>query len=148
MLDIRVSTTKMTMDPVVERANESISDKGFKFTLLSNLNKEEFKLKLKGMIEDISETGDKIATHMDVKDMRVYREKIKGFLNEVLTNSHGFSRENFLDSRGRHRVYGIIRLLDKELDGLTKELIKEEKNHIDILNRVGEIKGLLLDMTI
>ena len=69
-------------------------------------------------------------------------------MNEVVTHSHEFSRENFLDRRGRHRVYGIIRQVDKNLDELAEELMKDEKNQIDILNKVGEIEGLLLDITI
>ena len=67
-------------------------------------------------------------------------------MNEVVTHSHEFSRENFLDRRGRHRVYGIVRLVDKNLDDLAKELVKDEKDNLTILNKVGEIQGLLLDI--
>ena len=48
--------------------------------------------------------------------------------------------------RGRHRVYGIIRLIDENLDELAQELVEDEKNQIDILSRIGEIEGLLLDI--
>ena len=78
--------------------------------------------------------------------MKRYRGLIKEFLNEVITRSHSFSRENFLDKRGRHRVYGIIRLIDQNLDELAKELVKDEKDNLDILSKIGEIKGLLLDI--
>ena len=57
-----------------------------------------------------------------------------------------FSRENFLDRRGRHRVYGIIRLIDSNLDELASELVEDEKDHLSILARIGEIRGLLLDI--
>lgn len=65
---------------------------------------------------------------------------------KVVTHSHEFSRENFLDRRGRHRVYGIVRLVDKNLDDLARELVKDEKDNLTILNKVGEIQGLLLDI--
>ena len=71
---------------------------------------------------------------------------IKEFLNEVLSRSHEFSRENYLDRRGRHRVYGIIRIIDKELDELAEELVKDEKDAISILGKIDEIQGLLLDI--
>jgi uncharacterized protein YaaR (DUF327 family) len=51
-----------------------------------------------------------------------------------------------LDRRGRHRVYGIIKLIDENLDELALELIKEEKDTIAVLNRIDEIRGLLLDI--
>ena len=78
--------------------------------------------------------------------MKKYRSLVKEFMNEVVTRSHEFSRENFLDRRGRHRVYGIIRLVDKNLDELAQELVKDEKDNLAILNKVGEIRGLLLDI--
>ena len=67
-------------------------------------------------------------------------------MNEIVNRSHKFSRENFLDRRGRHRVYGIVKLVDSNLDELAAELIKDEKDAISILNKVDEIKGLLLDI--
>jgi uncharacterized protein YaaR (DUF327 family) len=85
---------------------------------------------------------------MDVADMKRYRSLVKEFMNEVVNRSHEFSRENFLDRRGRHRVYGIVKLVDKNLDDLARELVKDEKDNMEILNKVGEIKGLLLDISI
>ena len=78
--------------------------------------------------------------------MQRYRILIKDFMNEVVSRSHAFSRENFLDRRGRHRVYGIIRQVDDELDALAKELVKDEKDNIGILAKIGQIQGLLLDI--
>ena len=67
-------------------------------------------------------------------------------MNEVVNRSHKFSRENFLDRKGRHRVYGIVKLVDNKLDELAQELIKDEKDHIAILGKIDEIRGLLLDI--
>jgi uncharacterized protein YaaR (DUF327 family) len=78
--------------------------------------------------------------------MQRYRKLIKEFLNEVITRSHAFSRENFLDRKGRHRVYGIVRLVNENLDALTQELFKDEKDHIAIMGRIGDIEGLILDI--
>ena len=90
--------------------------------------------------------GEKLAKRKDIRDMRKYRGLIKEFMNEIVSRSHTFSRENFLDRKGRHRVYGIIRLVDETLDELAKELVKDESDNITILNKIGEIRGLLLDI--
>ena len=78
--------------------------------------------------------------------MKRYRGLIKEFLNEIVGRSHEFSRENFLDRKGRHRVYGIIRLIDQNLDELAQELVKDEQDNLSILAKIGEIRGLLLDI--
>lgn len=121
-------------------------DGSFKFTLASAITDADLQAKVDALLQDITVQGNLIARHMDIRDMKKYRSLIKDFLNEVVYRSHKFSRENFLDRRGRHRVYGIIRLIDSNLDELAGELIKEELDHIAILDRIGEIQGLLLDI--
>ena len=142
---------KITSAPQINQVNEvkapvEAADEAFKFTLISKIDEEGLKERLNLLFQDITMQGKKISKHTDVKDMKRYRALIKDFLNEVVNRSHKFSRENFLDRRGRHRVYGIIRLIDKNLDELAAELIKEEKDNITILQKVDEIRGLLLDI--
>ena len=145
-MDIRVNETTRAQS-VDNTSKVSSGDDSFKFTLISNIEEKDLQQKLRTMMEDINEQGEKIAKHMDIKDMRKYRELVKGFLNEVVSRSHEFSRENFLDRRGRHRVYGIVKLVDKNLDDLAGELVKDEKDHIEIVSKIDDIRGLLLDVT-
>lgn len=122
------------------------TDSNFKFILASNIEEADLQAKVSALMNEISDQGKKISKHTDVRDMRRYRQLIKEFINEVVYRSHEFSRENFLDRRGRHRVYGIIRLVDENLDKLAEALLRDEKDNIEILNLVGEIRGLLLDI--
>ena len=71
---------------------------------------------------------------------------IQEFMNEVVSRSHEFSRENSLDRRGRHRVYGIVKLVNQAIDELAQELIEEEVDALMILARIDEIRGMLLDI--
>ena len=98
------------------------------------------------IIAETSAQGEKISKKKDIRDMKKYRGLIKDFMNEIVSRSHAFSRENFLDRKGRHRVYGIIRLVDQTLDELAQELCKEEKDNMSVLAKIGEIRGLLLDI--
>lgn len=145
-MDIRVNEAAQIQN-IENKQQVNNTDDSFKFTLISNIEEKDLKNKLQTMMEDINAQGEKIAKHMDIKDMRKYRELVKGFLNEIVSRSHEFSRENFLDRRGRHRVYGIVKLVDKNLDDLANELVKEEKDHIAIVSRIDDIRGLLLDIT-
>lgn len=98
------------------------------------------------MMEDITMQGKKLGKHVDVRDMKRYRKLIQEFMNEIVNRSHKFSRENFLDRRGRHRVYGMIKRVNAALDELAQELMKDEKDHLVILDKIDEIRGLLLDI--
>lgn len=144
-MDMRVN--QVTSSAPVEQANQQRATDGtFKFMLASHIEEAELQARLQTLMEDITMQGEKISKRRDIKDMKRYRGLIKEFLNEVVTHSHTFTRENFLDRRGRHRVYGIIRLIDENLDELAQELMKDEQDNIAILNKIGEIRGLLLDI--
>ena len=131
-MDIKVNDVSKIQQ--VEEPTKSVDsgDDSFKFTLIRNIEEKDVQEKLNSMMEQITVQGDKISKHMDIK---------------VVSRSHEFSRENFLDRRGRHRVYGIVRLVDKNLDDLAGELVKDEKDHLAIISKIDDIRGLLLDIS-
>ena len=134
--------------PVTEATkSQDKVDGDFKFTIASAIDDAELQEKLTGLMKDIDEQGKRLAEHMDIRDMQKYRSLVKDFMNEVVNRSHKFSRENFLDRRGRHRVYGIIKLVDKNMDDLAEELVKDESDHLNVLGKIGEIRGLLIDIS-
>lgn len=144
-MDIRIDSTQQVNQTTGTRQTQETSD-DFRFTLMSSIEDAGLKERLNALMEEITMQGKRLGKKMDVRDMKHYRKLIKEFLNEVVNRSYKFSRENFLDRRGRHRVYGMIKLVDKALDELAGELIKEEKDAIAILSKVDEIRGLLLDI--
>lgn len=144
-MDIKINPLMLPKTTEVEKTVRT-DDEQFKFTLIKNIEDNSLAERLNAMMNSITMEGKKLKKNMDIRDMRHYRGLIKEFLNEVLSRSHEFSRENYLDRRGRHRVYGIIRVIDKELDELAEELVKDEKDAIGILGKIDEIQGLLLDI--
>ena len=144
-MDIKVNEAQLTQN-VQSEQNIQKADGTFKFTLASQIEDADLQNTLKVMMEEITMQGDKISKKRAIRDMKKYRAMIKGFMNEVVSRSHTFERENFLDRKGRHRVYGIIKLVDQRMDELAQELVKDEKDNIKILGMVGDIQGLLLDI--
>jgi len=144
-VDIKVNQLQQTQ-AVEQPKPAQVTDGSFKFTLVTHIEEAQLQDRLNSMMQEITMQGEKLAKRKDIKDMKRYRTLIKEFMNEIVGRSHEFSRENFLDRRGRHRVYGIIRLVDETLDELAKELVKDEKDNLTILSKIGEIRGLLLDI--
>lgn len=136
---------QQTMQPEQQQKVQQVEG-DFKFVLASSIEEAELADRLNLMMQEIVMQGDKLVKRMDVRDMKQYRMLIKNFMNEIVNRTHKFSRENFLDRKGRHRVYGIIRLVDEKLDELATELVKDEKDRLAILARVDEIRGLILDI--
>ena len=146
-MSIKVTDAAAVQQAAMPAIKEKFDSGEFNFTL-KRITSEGLAERLSSLIGEITSCGKKLSEHMDIADLKRYRGLVGEFVNEVVTNSHEFSRENFLDRRGRHRVYGIVRLVNRELDGLAQDLLNNERNQIAILDRVDQIRGLLLDIII
>lgn len=144
-MDLKINAMQQITQPETKPpVNEA--DGSFRFTLLSSIEENELQAQLTLMMEEITQQGYRLGKRRDIRDMKQYRKLIQQFMNEIVSHSHKFSRENFLDKKGRHRVYGIIKQVNQALDELAEELLQEEKDHLAILSKIDEIRGLLLDI--
>ena len=90
-MDIKVNNiAEITQVPDTSQVEQG--DGSFKFTLASAITDAELQQKIDSMLVDITAQGDRIARHMDIRDMRKYRELIREFMNEVVFRSHKFSQ--------------------------------------------------------
>jgi len=113
---------------------------------LTDLTKEHYIAKITEMKNDIDEQGKRLSDRVDVKEFEKYRRLIREFLDEIVSNGYTFLREDAYASRGRHRYIATVRIVDEKLDELGKEVMKEQADQIEVLNRVDDIRGLLLDL--
>ena len=75
------------VNPAGQKAPVHEADGSFKFTLISNIEERELGQRLQLMMEEITMQGQKISKHMDIRDMRHYRELQKA-LNQLAVMPH------------------------------------------------------------
>lgn len=102
--------------------------------------------KLVDILDKINKQGEKLAKNIDIRELKHYKKLVSEFLYEATNKSHKFMKQSFLDKRGGHRVYAVVKKVDKKIEELTEEVIKEEKDNLRILDKIDDIKGLLLDI--
>lgn len=102
--------------------------------------------KIMELAERIFEQGKKVGDKVDIKELKYYKKLVSEFLYEVINGSCKFSKQSFLDRRGRHRVYAVIKKINSELELLTQDVLSNEKNNIRVLKRLDDIRGLILDI--
>lgn len=107
---------------------------------------ENYQVKIAGLLSQIAEQAEKLSKKVDIRELKTYKRLVSDFLDETVNNSHKFSKENKLDRRGRHRVYAVIKRVNDNLEDLTQEVLKEEKDNLLILQKLDDIRGLLLDI--
>jgi len=128
-----------------ERAIRNERDVTFA-TALRKLDTKNFEEKIRVLADKIQSQGKKLEKKADIRDLKIYKQLISEFLDEAVSHSHSFTKKSFLDRRGRHRVYAIIKKINEELIELTNEVLKSEQNNIEILKKLDDIRGLILDL--
>ncbi len=128
-----------------ERAIRNERDVAFSATL-KKMEFQNYEERIRVLADKIQSQGKKLEKKADIRDLKVYKQLISEFLDEAVSHSHSFTKKSFLDRRGRHRVYAIIKKINDELIELTNEVIKSEQDNLSILKKLDDIRGLILDL--
>ena len=102
--------------------------------------------KMTKMMQDIEDQGKILSKSQTVEDLKKYKKLVKEFMDDAVNNGLKLEEQRGFNRRGRTKVYKIVKEVDKKLIDLTNAVLDKEKNGLNILNLVGEIKGLLINM--
>lgn len=100
---------------------------------------------LQQKIRSIQEQGERLARHMTVRELKLYRNMIKQFLEDTLRRGVGLKEVRGFDRRGRIKRYKLLEEVDSKLVLLAEELLETEEGRIELLNTLGEIRGILIN---
>lgn len=98
------------------------------------------------LLGDISTVGDRIARSRNLRDMAKFKMLVKRFLKEAVDSGLGLKQSHTWNQFGEGRRLKIVQTIDEKLIELAEDLLDEEKTSIDLLAKIGEIKGLLINL--
>lgn len=98
------------------------------------------------LMGDISAAGDRVARNRSLRELTRFKMLVKRFLQETVDHGMEMKQSHTWNRFGEGRRLKIVETIDEHLVELAKELLEEEKETIDLLDRIGEIKGLLINL--
>ncbi|HEX7056170.1 MAG TPA: YaaR family protein [Bacilli bacterium] len=102
--------------------------------------------RLRGLLKDIAEQGERLGKTMTVRELRIYKQLVKQYLEETVRRGVGLKETKGWDRRGRGKRYKLIEEIDRKLLEMAEDLLQSEQGRITILDHVGEIRGLLINL--
>ncbi len=113
---------------------------------LNSESKSAYLRHVEELIGDIEKQGKKLGERADMAEMQKYRGMITQLLNETVSNGFAFQKEGTIGTNGRNRMFAMIKTVNEKLDGMTKKVLENEKDNINLLDDIDDIRGLLVDM--
>lgn len=101
---------------------------------------------LQQLMGDIDQAGDRLARSRTFKDLAKFKALVKRFVKETVDFGMELKQSHSWNQFGQGRSLKIVDTIDDKLVELTDNVMKQEETSIDILGKIGEIKGLLINL--
>ena len=112
------------------------------------------------LMDEVRSSGDTLLQHPLPQEILNYKQAVRNFLNYVINNSYeterGVGIQNKLKPsfKGKRSTpeaekvlpYVKIQVIDKKLEDLAAMLLAKQVKQLELVSRLEEIKGLLIDL--
>ena len=107
---------------------------------------------LEDLLDDLHQQGEKLVNDPAFSSIESYKRSVRNFIHYVLQQAvkvesvEGAKFNRFKPSNKQKR-YTLISVIDDKLDKLAAGILMNQGKQLNLLARVEEINGLLVDLT-
>ncbi|WHY88383.1 YaaR family protein [Neobacillus novalis] len=102
--------------------------------------------RLQTIFDELEQHGSSLSRSRSLKDLIAYKQTIQSFLKEVAQNGVAIEEHKGSYPNGREKRLKMIKQVDHQLLGLSDLVLDKQAPSIDLLQKMGEIKGLLVNL--
>ncbi|TFD98325.1 YaaR family protein [Jeotgalibacillus salarius] len=139
--DLRVGVNQPGNSP------QNLSASQLKFGEL--VEKQDQKLQseqLTRLMGEVTAAGDRLARSRNFKDLATFKTLVKRFVKETVEYGMNLKQSHSWNEFGEGRKLRLVETIDEKLTELTESVLQGEKESVDVLDQIGEIKGLLINI--
>jgi uncharacterized protein YaaR (DUF327 family) len=100
---------------------------------------------LQELLDDVHSAGDALRLRPLAEEIKRYKQTVRRFLRYVVENGYSVKTENYLFNHEKRRK-ALIEVVDQKLEQLAAGILAGQIGQIDLLARLDEITGLLVDL--
>ncbi|MGE7596311.1 YaaR family protein [Peribacillus frigoritolerans] len=101
---------------------------------------------LNRLIGDIEGAGQRLVRSRTFRELAKYKALVKRFVKEAVEYGLELKQSTSWNEYGQSRPLKTVETIDAKLVELSEEILNKEKSSIEILEMIGEIKGLLINL--
>ncbi|MCK2021048.1 YaaR family protein [Peribacillus frigoritolerans] len=101
---------------------------------------------LNRLIGDIEGAGQRLVRSRTFRELAKYKALVKRFVKEAVEYGLELKQSTSWNEYGQSRPLKTVETIDAKLVELSEEILNKEKSSLEILEMIGEIKGLLINL--
>jgi len=143
-MSIRINAPHQTQTPSLDSQGSLERNSDFN-GVLSQIQKIQ-RIELQTFLGRLEVQGKKLSETLTLGDLKDFREMVKSFLRSTFGQSRKMQEESSWDSQGRPKIMARIAQIDHALDELGKKLLDQQAKPLEVLTKIDEIRGLIVDL--
>lgn len=102
---------------------------------------------IEGLLDQVYDAGQELARNPSPENVVAYKKAVARFIRQIVDGS-----VEVAETEGRMRKdmkkpkYAVLRVIDEKLDKLGAYVLTSQKDKLEILRKVDELNGLLVDL--
>jgi hypothetical protein len=101
---------------------------------------------LEKVLDEIHSIGDRLVKERTLAAIQEYKDTVRGFLQYVVKNS--FTVDEYSSGKNilKRKKFALINVINKKLESLAAGVLQTQYSQFEILKKVDEINGFLVDI--
>jgi uncharacterized protein YaaR (DUF327 family) len=100
------------------------------------------------LMEQIDLQSQELKKSFTPEGIRQYIKLVQFFMKETMKETYAIDEDTHWDASGNRKNFIIVKKVNQALEDLMDSVVNQEKPRIDLVAKLDEIRGLLLDLYI
>jgi uncharacterized protein YaaR (DUF327 family) len=102
---------------------------------------------LEELLDEVHILGETLVVEPSFSNVKRYKEKITEFLEHIVSNAIDLkSEKGQVRTDYRRSKYTIVHVINQKLERLAGSVLQNQSHQLKLLESIGEIQGLLIDL--
>lgn len=106
----------------------------------------EHRENLEELLDEVHEIGEVLVESQSLENIKRYRRAVRSFLDYVVSNMLAVEEQTSGSNILRRKRFTQVKIVDGRLERLVAEVLQNQGKQLDLLERIDEIHGLLVDL--
>jgi uncharacterized protein YaaR (DUF327 family) len=106
----------------------------------------EHRENLEELLDEVHQSGEKLVQSQSLENIKRYRQAVSGFLKFVVGKMLKLEEQTSGGNILRRKRFTQVKIVDGKLESLVQAVLGNQGKQLDVLERINEIRGLLIDL--
>ncbi|MDR0708562.1 MAG: DUF327 family protein [Spirochaetaceae bacterium] len=101
---------------------------------------------LQTLLDDVHSSGDELKSRPFPDEIIRYKKAVRNFIHYVVENSYTLEEKTSGANLLRRKKFTLVQVVDKKLEQLAAGIMAGQTNQLELLARIDEIAGILVNL--